>query len=55
MMCVELVAQTTKSNFKSAMFKSSIFDYSDSYILVKETITITAAGADATSKQVDGS
>ena len=30
--------------FKTTMFKSNLYDYSDSYILVKGTITITGAG-----------
>ena len=34
------------------MFKSSLCDYSDAYILVKGTITIRGAGADA-ARQVD--
>ena len=33
--------------FKTTMLKSSLCDYSDSYILVKGTLTITGAGADA--------
>ena len=36
--------------FKTAMLKSSLFDYSDAYILVKGTITVNntaAAGANA--------
>ena len=39
--------------FKTTMLKSSLFDYSDSYILVKGTITITGAGADAAARQTD--
>ena len=37
--------------FKTAMLKSSLCDYSDAYILVKGTITITGAGADAAVRQ----
>ena len=37
--------------FKTAMLKSSLCDYSDAYILVKGTITITGAGADAAARQ----
>ena len=33
--------------FKAAMLRSSLCDYNDAYILVKETITITGAGDDA--------
>ena len=37
--------------FKTTMLKSSLCDYSDAYILVKGTITITGAGADAAARQ----
>ena len=39
--------------FKTTMLKSSLCDYSDAYILVKGTITITEAGADAAARQAD--
>ena len=39
--------------FKPTMLKSSLCDYSDAYILVKGTITITGAGADAAARQAD--
>ena len=39
--------------FKTTMLKSSLCDYSDAYILVKETITIEGAGADAAARQAD--
>ena len=39
--------------FKTTMLKSSSYDYSDAYILVKGTITITGAGADAAARQAD--
>ena len=39
--------------FKTKMLKSSLCDYSDAYILVKGTITIEAAGADAAARQAD--
>ena len=35
------------------MLKSSLCDYSDAYILVKGTITIAGAGADAAARQAD--
>ena len=35
------------------MLKSSLWDYSDVYILVKEKITITIAGDDAAARQAD--
>ena len=40
-------------NFKTTMLKSSLCDYSDAYILVKGTITITGAGADEAARQTD--
>ena len=39
--------------FKTTMLKSSLCDYSDAYILVKGTITIAGAGADAAARQAD--
>ena len=39
--------------FKTTMLKSSLCDYSDAYILVKGTIPITGAGADAAARQAD--
>ena len=39
--------------FKITMLKSSLCDYSDAYILVKGTITIAGAGADAAARQAD--
>ena len=39
--------------FKTLMFKSSLCDYSDAYILVKGTITIAEAGDDAAARQAD--
>ena len=39
--------------FKTAMLKSSLCGYSDAYILVKGTITIAGAGADAAARQAD--
>ena len=33
--------------FKTTMLKSSLCDYSDAYILIKGTIAIAGAGADA--------
>ena len=35
------------------MLKSSLCDYTDGYILVKGTITITGAGADGSARQAD--
>ena len=39
--------------FKTTMLKSTLCDYSGVYILVKGTITITGAGADAAARQAD--
>ena len=39
--------------FKTTMLESSLCDYSDAYILVKGTITITGAGDDAAARQAD--
>ena len=39
--------------FKTTMLKSILCDYTDAYILVKGTITITGAGADAAAGQAD--
>ena len=35
------------------MLKSSLCDYRDAYILVKEKITITGVGTDAAARQAD--
>ena len=39
--------------FKTSMIKSSLYDYSDAYILVKGKITVVGAGADNASRAVD--
>ena len=39
--------------FRTTMLKSSLYDYSDAYILVKGKITITGAGDDAAARQAD--
>ena len=39
--------------FKTTMLKSSLCDYSDACILIKEKITITGAGDDAAARQAD--
>ena len=44
---------SSQIKFKTTMLKSSLCDYSDAYILVKGTITITGAGADAAARQAD--
>ena len=40
-------------DFKTTMLKSSLYDYSDAYILVKGRITIPEAGDDAEVRQSD--
>ena len=40
--------------FKTSMLRSSLCDYSDEYILVSGTTTITEAGADNVAKQTNG-
>ena len=40
-------------NFKTTMLNYSLHNYSDSYILIEGTITVTGAGADAAAKQAD--
>ena len=39
--------------FKTTMLRSNLCDYADTYVLVKGTITITGAGADAAARQAD--
>ena len=39
--------------FKTTLVKSSLCDYSDAYIHVKETITFTGQGADTAAIQAD--
>ena len=38
---------------KTAMLRSILYDYTDAYILVRRTITITGAGDDAATRQAD--
>ena len=37
--------------FKTSIIKSCLCDYSNAYLLVKETITLSGEGADANSRQ----
>ena len=39
--------------FKTLVLRSSLCDYSDRYILVSETITISAAGNDDTTRRLE--
>ena len=43
----------SQGKFKTTMLKSSLCDYSDTYILVKGKITITGAGDDAVVRKAD--
>ena len=38
---------------KTTMLRSNLWDYADSYILVKGTITITGAGDDVAARRTD--
>ena len=39
--------------FKTTMLRSSLYDYTDAYILVKGTITIAGAGDDVAARRAD--
>ena len=39
--------------FKASIMRSNLCDYSDAYILVSRTMTITGAGADDNATQLD--
>ena len=43
----------TDIKFKTTMLRSDLCDYTDAYILVKGTITITGAGDDDAAKKLD--
>ena len=43
----EEITSNSDIRFKTTMLRSNLCDYADSYILVKGTITITGAGANA--------
>ena len=43
----------TQIKFKTTMLRSSLYDHSDAYILVKGKITITETGDDAAARQAD--
>ena len=45
--------QNSQIKVKNIIHKSNFCDQSDAYILVKETITVTGAGADAVARQAD--
>ena len=41
---------TNQIKFKASMIRSNLFDYSDAYVLVSGTITITGTGDDTAAK-----
>ena len=49
----EHITQVVKLILRNAMIISSLYDYSDVYILVKGIITIAGAGYDAAARQDD--
>ena len=49
---MQMVTLRLLGEFKTTMLRSNLRDYTDSYILVKETITITE-GADAAAERAD--
>ena len=49
----ECIIPIVTLDFKATMLKSSLYDYSDAYILVKGRITIPEAGDDAEARKSD--
>ena len=43
----------SQNQYKTAMLRLSLYDYSNAYMLVKGTIAITGLGADAPARQAD--
>ena len=50
---VERITKNSQIKFKMSLLKSSLCDYSNAYILLSGTITITGAGADDAAKRLD--
>ena len=50
---VEINDESRGNYAKTTRLRSNLFDYADSYILVKGTITITGAGDDAAARQAE--
>ena len=48
-----MYSYTNDIKCKNSMIRSNLYDYSDVYILVSKTITITGEGADDAAKQAD--
>ena len=46
--------ETKSVRFKTPMLRSNLCDYSDAYILVKGTITVTAPGANNGANNIRG-
>ena len=46
-----MMSNNSQIKFKTSMLRSSLCDFSDAYILVIGTITITGAGADDAAKR----
>ena len=42
-------------NLKTSIIRSDLYDYSDAYILVSGTITVTGSGDDDNAKRIDKS
>ena len=49
----ELYSANSDIRFKTTLLRSNLCNYADAYTLVKGTITITGAGADADARQAD--
>ena len=49
----ELRSVNSDNSSKATILRTNLWDYADSYILFKGTITITVAGADVAAKQAD--
>ena len=49
----ELYSANSNIRSKTTMLRSNLCDYTDAYLFVKGTITITGANADAAARQAD--
>ena len=49
-MCEACSNTNSQIKLKTTMLRSSLYDYSDTYILVNGTITVTSEGADTASR-----
>ena len=48
-----MYSKSSQIKFKNSKLKLSLYDYSDAYILVSGTLTITRAGAGDNAKRLD--